>query len=232
MADKNLSKLLKWSIEAQTAGETNESPDGTTTNNPAPSTSQLTPEILAALMGGPSDADLMLQSMHAITAAATPLDEKLIAFDNFEQLIESLDNANNMATLALWPPLVAQLAADNHPDLRRYAAWCIGTAVQNNEKSQAALLPAAAPGALARLVEMATDSAEDVSVRRKAVYALSSAGRNYQPAMDVIAEELVKKGALGEGQKQVDAADMEAVDEIMNPLKEKISKDAEESAAA
>lgn len=230
MADKNLSQLLKWSIEAQTAGETTTNPDGTTTTNPPPRTSQLTPEILASIMGGPSDADLMIQSMAAITSPDTPADEKLVAFDNFEQLIESLDNANNMATLALWPPLIAQLDA-TAPDLRRYAAWCVGTAVQNNEKSQAALLPGAAPGALARLVEMALDGGEEEKVRRKAVYALSSAIRNYQPAMDVVAEELVKKGALGEGQKQVDAADMEAVDEVMNPLKEKISKDAEKSAA-
>ncbi|CAN8095912.1 unnamed protein product [Discula destructiva] len=230
MADKNLSQLLKWSIEAQTAGDTTQNADGTTTTNPQPK-SQLTPEILAAIMGGPSDAELMVQSMAAITSAATPEDEKLVAFDNFEQLIESLDNANNMATLALWPPLLAQLESPA-PELRRYAAWCVGTAVQNNEKSQAALLPAAAPGALARLVGMALDGGEETGVRRKAVYALSSACRNYQPAMDAVAEELVNKGVLGEGKKQVDAADMEAVDEVMNPLKEKISKDAEEKAAA
>lgn len=232
MADKNLSQLLKWSIEAQTAGETTTNPDGTTTTNPPPrNTSQLTPEILASIMGGPSDADLMISSMQAITSEPLPIAEKLIAFDNFEQLIESLDNANNMATLALWPPLLAQLDAEA-ADLRRYAAWCVGTAVQNNEKSQAALLPAAAPGALARLVAMALDGGEEVAVRRKAVYALSSACRNYQPAMDVVAEELVGRGALGEGQKQVDAADMEAVDEVINPLKERISKDAEKTTAA
>lgn len=229
MADKNLSQLLKWSIEAQTAGETTQNADGTTTTAPSQPTSQLTPEILASILGGPSDAELMIQSMTAITSPTLPASEKLVAFDNFEQLIESLDNANNMSTLNLWTPLLSQLDVPEK-EIRLYAAWCVGTAVQNNEKSQSALLAAA--GGLTRLVDMVVDGAEDEGVRRKAVYALSSACRNYQPAMDFVAEELVKKGAIGEGEKQVDAADMEAVDEVMNPLKEKIKKDASEKATA
>lgn len=229
MADKNLSQLLKWSIEAQTAGQTTQNADGTTTTAPSQPTSQLTPEILASILGGPSDAELMMQSMSAITSPTLPTAEKLVAFDNFEQLIESLDNANNMSTLNLWTPLLAQLDVPDK-ELRLYAAWCVGTAVQNNEKSQSALLAAA--GGLARLVDMVVDGGEDEGVRRKAVYALSSACRNYQPAMDFVAQELAKKGAIGEGEKQVDAADMEAVDALMNPLKEKIKKDAAEKAAS
>lgn len=233
MADKNLSQLLKWSIEAQTAGQTTQNADGTTTTAPSQPTSQLTPEILASILGGPSDAELMIQSMNAITSPTLPAAEKLVAFDNFEQLIESLDNANNMSTLNLWTPLLSQLDVAEK-DLRLYAAWCVGTAVQNNEKSQSALLAAAnnGGGGLTRLVDMVVDGAEDEGVRRKAVYALSSACRNYQPAMDFVAKELVKRGAIGEGEKQVDAADMESVDQIMNPLKEKIKKDAAEKAAA
>lgn len=229
MADKNLSQLLKWSIEAQTAGQTTQNADGTTATAPSQPNSQLTPEILASILGGPSDAELMIQSMNAITSPTLPAAEKLVAFDNFEQLIESLDNANNMSTLNLWTPLLSQLDVAEK-DLRLYAAWCVGTAVQNNEKSQSALL--AASGGLTRLVDMVVDGAEDEGVRRKAVYALSSACRNYQPAMDFVAEELVKKGAIEEGQKQVDAADMESVDQIMNPLKEKIKKDTAEKATA
>lgn len=68
------------------------------------------------------------------------LDDKLVAFDNFEQLIESLDNANNMEPLGLWSPLVG-LLAHREPDMRRMAAWCVGTAVQNNEKSQDKVCP-------------------------------------------------------------------------------------------
>lgn len=34
------------------------------------------------------------------------LETKLVAFDNFEMLIENLDNANNIENLKLWEPLL------------------------------------------------------------------------------------------------------------------------------
>lgn len=247
--DKNLNQLLKWSIEAQTAagqdgsgsgpaaatGVTSTTANGDSTaaaaapssNGQAPQQSQLNPEILAALLGGPSDADLMKESMAAIGSDELPLDQRIVAFDNFEQLIESLDNANNLPALGLWSPLLAQLDG-SHPDLRRYAAWCVGTAVQNNERSQERLL---ALGGLPALVRLATDAAENEAVRRKAVYALSSACRNYQPAMDVVAAELEKKGVRAEGLGKVDATNMDAVDEVMDDLKEKAKKDAATASA-
>lgn len=244
--DRNLNALLKWSIEAQTAGTdtTNGNTNGDTngTSNravalptpadgaetqeavaAAPSApaarSDLTPDILAALLGGPSDADLMKESMAVITSSnpEVSLENKLIAFDNFEQLIESLDNANNMATLSLWGPLLAQLG-HAEAEVRRYAAWCVGTAVQNNEKSQERLL---AMGGLPALVKVALNGEEKGDVRRKAVYALSSATRNYQPALDIVLAELVKAGHRAEGEGEVDATNMDAVDAVMEPLKEK-----------
>jgi hsp70-interacting protein len=78
-------------------------------------------------------------------------------------------------------------------------------------------------GGIPHLVHLATHDEEHEAVRRKAVYALSSAVRNYQPAMDVAHEELKKKGHPVEGDK-IDAADMDAVDGVMNGLKEKATK--------
>ncbi|PHH88781.1 hypothetical protein CDD83_7061 [Cordyceps sp. RAO-2017] len=211
MEDKRLNDLLRWSIEnSETSRD-----DGAAAA--AAPTTDLTPDVMAALMGGPSDADLMRASMDIIGAPLSEqvsLGDKLIAFDNLEQLIESLDNANNMASLGLWTPLLAQLDSDR-AELRRMAAWCVGTAVQNNAGTQDRLV---AMGALPRLVALAVADAEPADVRRKAVYALSSACRNYQPAMDVCAEELAKAGqAVG----AVDATDMEAVDQVMDALREK-----------
>lgn len=98
------------------------------------------------------------------------------------------------------------------------AAWCVGTAVQNNEKSQERLL---AMGGIPPLVKMAVGESEGSQVRRKAVYALSSACRNYQPAMDVFTEELGKLGRKGE---KVDASDMDACDELIGGLREEAAK--------
>lgn len=86
-------------------------------------------------MGGPSDADLMKESMAALLSDEVDLENKIVAFDNFEQLVENIDNANNMEPLGLWTPLVG-LLQHKEADMRRMAAWCVGTAVQNNEKGQ------------------------------------------------------------------------------------------------
>ncbi|KAI8951300.1 nucleotide exchange factor Fes1-domain-containing protein [Xylaria longipes] len=242
MGDKNLNDLLRWSIESTTSG-----PDGTTDAAPR---STLSPEALAALMGGPSDADLMRESMAHIVSPdpEITLESKLTAFDNLEQLIESLDNANLLAKLGLWTPLLECLAHDED-EIRLMAAWCVGTAVQNNEPSQERLV---ALGGVEKLVQMAigkrlpaapaassTPAAngeekeekangageeETQKVRRKAVYALSSAVRNYQPAMDVCAAELRRQGQgehVGDDGKTIDATDMDAVDVVINGLKER-----------
>lgn len=145
-------------------------------------------------------------------------ENKLIAWDNFEQLIESLDNANNLANLGLWTPLLEQLKHEDG-EIKKMAAWCVGTAVQNNEKTQERLVAMGELG-MPSLVGIALGGAgEKEDVRRKAAYALSSAVRNYQPAMDYCVEELGKKG-FGEGVK-IDAHDMEAVDGVINALREK-----------
>jgi len=132
MADSGLSSLLQWSVRNSADAPAAEGTEEAAPQKPA---RPFNPDALAQLFGGPSDADRMRDAMAAIQHPDVDLDNKITAFDNFEQLIENLDNANNMEPLKLWMPLVEQL--DNpEPELRRYAAWCVGTAVQNNTKSQ------------------------------------------------------------------------------------------------
>ncbi|KAK5061438.1 hypothetical protein LTR84_007981 [Exophiala bonariae] len=206
MADPGLNSLLSWSIENSEAGRTSDQP----TREPK----GLSADALRALMGGPSDADLMRESM-AIIASDDPEvthEVKMTAFDNFEQLIENLDNANNMESLGLWTPLIAQLDS-SEADFRRMAAWCIGTAVQNNAKSQERFL---AVNGVEKIVKVALDD-QDKTVRRKAIYALSSSVRNYQPAMNEAVKRLPKEVT---GPDQVSAADMDVIDAIMAKLRE------------
>lgn len=129
--DPGLNQLLKWSIENS---ETTQN-DSTDPKAERPSGQVLNKEAIRSLMGGPSDADLMKLSMAAIQSPDVSLDDKLVAFDNLEQLIEIVDNANNLESLALWTPLVTELS-NAEAGIRRMAAWCIGTAVQNNVKTQ------------------------------------------------------------------------------------------------
>lgn len=137
--DPGLNNLLKWSLAnagAPHPGEAHSSTDTPASTNPASAPAQrLNAEALKVLMGGPSDAELMQSSMAAIRAPDVALADKMVAFDNLEQLIESIDNANNMQTLGLWTPLVGLLRSEE-AGLRRMAAWCMGTAVQNNAVAQ------------------------------------------------------------------------------------------------
>lgn len=206
MADPGLNSLLSWSIENSDAGRNPDQP----TREPK----GLSADALRALMGGPSDADLMREAMTIIVSNDPEVthDAKMTAFDNFEQLIENLDNANNMESLGLWTPLIAQLDS-SEADIRRMAAWCIGTAVQNNAKSQERFL---AVNGVERIVKLALDD-EDKTVRRKAIYALSSSVRNYQPAMNEAVKRLPKEVV---GPDQVSAADMDVIDAIMTKLRE------------
>jgi hsp70-interacting protein len=74
--------------------------------------------------------------------------EKLAAFDELELLVESSDNACgtflnieiDLEPLGLWPSLLHLLEQDPEAELRKYAAWTMGTAVQNNLKSQQAVI--------------------------------------------------------------------------------------------
>ena len=212
-----MNQLLKWSIEHS---EDPSSDPASTTDPKAerPSGRPLNPDALNALMGGPTDADLMKESMAAIVSPNITLVNKLVAFDNFEQLIENLDNANNMETLGLWSPLIQQLSS-SEAELRRYAAWCLGTAVQNNVQSQSKLL---STDAIPTLIKLAIEDANE-QVRRKAIYALSSEIRNFQPGLDVAVKALPKEYAP-EG--AIDAGDMEAVDRVIGRLREGSSRQA------
>ncbi|KAJ5921506.1 Hsp70 nucleotide exchange factor fes1 [Penicillium verhagenii] len=202
--DPEMNKLLKWSVQ-NSKQENGDAPPST-----EEAARTLTPQMLNALMGGPSEADLMKAAMEVLHSDDSDLENKLIAFDNFEQLIEGIDNANNLEPCGLWTPLV-QLLDDKEPEIRKYAAWCIGTAVQNNEKAQDKLIVL---NAIPKLVTVATTDSNPIT-RKKAVYALSSAVRNYQPSMN----ELIKHVPEGYAPEKVDAGDMDAIDIIMDKLR-------------
>ncbi|MCJ1476838.1 hsp70 nucleotide exchange factor fes1 [Lambiella insularis] len=199
-----MNDLLKWSIENSSTSEP--APD-------APRPRPVDPEMMRALFSGPSDADLMKQSMAAIISPDITLDNKLVAFDNLEQLIENIDNANNLEPLGLWTPLV-ELLGHEEQRLRRMAAWCVGTAVQNNEKAQERALVV---GAIPALIKMALEE-KDETVKRKALYALSSEMRNYQPGTNEAVRAL-PESLPGDG--NIDARDMVAVDEFIAKLRER-----------
>lgn len=109
---------------------------------PAPSEppkkdNKLSTEMLDLIMGKP-DSVTMKEKMDIATNLSVEVEERVDALDDFEMLIELIDNANNMAVLKLWPPLIS-LFDDKSDEVVRHALWIAGTAVQNNLKGQAAV---------------------------------------------------------------------------------------------
>ncbi|CAO2648346.1 Nn.00g076130.m01.CDS01 [Neocucurbitaria sp. VM-36] len=210
MNDPGLNNLLKWGIQNSEASRTNVS----ATEQPPAKVDVEALQRLITGMNGPSDAQLMNESMDVIENEDVDLENKCTAFENFEQLIQNLDNANNMESLHLWTRLIAQL--DNkESDLRMFAAWCCGTAVQNNIRTQERLLIV---GAIPTLVRMATSDAEK-KVRKKAIFALSSSVRNFQPGLDAAVSHMPPEF---KPQEKLDAHDMSSVDILINKLRESV----------
>ena len=204
--DQGMNSLLKWSIENSGAGKNPEHPSPTPIKG-------LDAAALQRLMGGPSDADLMKEAMLVIQNPEATLENRVVAFDNFEQLVENIDNANNLESLGLWTPLVGQLDSAD-ADMRRMASWCIGTAVQNNIKAQERMLVV---GAFPKVTRVAVED-KDSTVRRKAVYALSSGIRNYQPGLDEMLKHVPSDVVATD---DLDATNMDAIDDMMAKLRDR-----------
>ena len=71
-------------------------------------------------------------------------------------------------------------------------------------------------GAVPKLTRLAVHDPSE-PVRRKAIYALSSEVRNYQPGLDDAIKSLPENSRPS---KKVDAGDMDAVDQIIDKLRE------------
>ncbi|RKO95667.1 Fes1-domain-containing protein, partial [Caulochytrium protostelioides] len=109
------------------------------------------------------DAVRMKECMAQMEDAATDVDARLVAADDLSMLVESLDNANDLRPLGLWPRLFALLRGAPEAELRSAIAFVIATAVANNERSQTDLVDAGGFPVLVDAFERETD--DDVLVR-------------------------------------------------------------------
>jgi len=129
MATKpGMSSLLNWA--------TQNTPQDS--NDPPQPTGKLDPAIIDMILGKP-DAVKMKEALSIATDDSLPEDARIQALDDFEMLIESLDNANDMVVLKMWEPILS-LAASSSAAISAQALWVISTAIQNNPSSQSAFL--------------------------------------------------------------------------------------------
>ncbi|WFD30858.1 hsp70 nucleotide exchange factor fes1 [Malassezia sp. CBS 17886] len=134
------------------------------------------PGLYDAIMGK-SEAQLMQEELGVAVDTKRSEDDRCTALDNFEMLIEQVDNANNMEPLHMWKPVLA-LLQDASPRIQTAAAWIVGTAVQNNATAQAqALLHGVLPLLLPLL------DAASPELRSKGMYAISAELQHYPRAV-------------------------------------------------
>lgn len=169
-----MEKLLQWSIATQSgdkeAAERIGRPDDKTLQ-----------QLFGG--GGPDEPTLMKQSIAVVENPEADLETKETALDNFEMLIENLDNANNIGNMKLWPSIINQLK-NGAPSLRVLAASIIGVATQNNPQSQQAFLDQ--EDGLNELCAASESSERDLAL--KSLFALSCLLRNFPAATTRFAE--------------------------------------------
>lgn len=170
-----MEKILQWSIASQSGDKEAMEKIG------APTSEELS-KLFGA--GGPDEPTLMKQSIAVVENPEATLEAKETALDNFEMLVENLDNANNIENLKLWPSIIAQL--NGSESLSVFAASIIGVATQNNPDSQKAFLEK--EDGLASLIKLVNDDKTPRELLLKSLFAMSCLVRNYADATNLFAE--------------------------------------------
>ncbi|CAO3645272.1 unnamed protein product [Mucor hiemalis] len=161
-----MEKLLQWAVNNTDNDSLAEQAAAIRRGEAQPDPSRYDPKILEAILGK-DDATRMKDAVACISDPEDTVQNKEIALDNLELLIEGIDNARNIENMKLWPAIIKQLDAEA-PQVRKGTAWVCGTAVQNNPEAQKAFLD---NEGLKPLLALLQD--DDMNVRNKAQYAIS-----------------------------------------------------------
>ncbi|KAI8868508.1 Fes1-domain-containing protein [Ramicandelaber brevisporus] len=176
-----------------------QSEDAPASNEPRPEPRKLDPEIIDMILGKPV-AVQMKELMSTIEDVSVGYDDRINALDELEMHIEQIDNAVDLQPLGLWPRLLrvldagaeihAKASSDEAYEVRKYAAWICGTAVQNNPVAQEYLLK---HDGLAKMVAIIDEyrivpDASDMCL--KALYCVSAMLRHFSPGLTAFSEKL------------------------------------------
>lgn len=163
-----MEKILQWSTAQQS-----DDPE-VRAKAPAPD-----PKLLAQVLGadtGKDDATLMKEDISVVLCddPKISIDDKLTALEDFEMLIQNLDNANNMSPMGIWPEIskLYTYTGEEQDEFRGLAALITGSAVQNNMKCQNDFLSIVGKDGFESLLSLVTKS-NHFNVRARSLYALT-----------------------------------------------------------
>ncbi|KAF7724101.1 hsp70 nucleotide exchange factor fes1 [Apophysomyces ossiformis] len=162
-----MEKLLQWAVNNSDKEQLQKTAEAIRRGEQKPDPKKFDPEIIEAILGK-DDATRMKEAVQCIVDPEDTVENKEIALDNLELLVEGIDNAKNIENMKLWPDILSQLDADE-PAVRKGVAWVCGTAVQNNLEAQRAFLR---NNGLEPLVTLLKNE-KNKEVRAKVQYAIS-----------------------------------------------------------
>jgi len=162
-----MEKLLQWAVNHSDNSALHDQAEAIRRGEAKPDPSRYDPKVIEAILGK-DDATRMKEAVECISNPEDTVENKVIALDNLELLIEGIDNARNIENMNLWPAIIKQLSASD-PKVRLGTAWVCGTAVQNNTQAQDAFMR---HGGLKPMLDLLQNDHDD-GVRSKALYAIS-----------------------------------------------------------
>lgn len=134
-----------------------------------------------------TDVELLSQLVNKYKATSDD-DEKVTMLVDMEYLVHQYDNAQDFVKLGGFSDIVFPAMNNSIADIRSVAVHLLGSAVQSNPRVQIAALEGGAIQQLLRV--LALDS--DMSVRSRALYALSCLVRNFPSGQ----RKLIDEGGL------------------------------------
>ncbi|KAI9029883.1 armadillo-type protein [Phycomyces nitens] len=174
-----MEKLLQWAVNNTDQDDLQRKAEAVRRGELKVDPKRYDPAIIEAILGK-DDATRMKEAVACIDDKEDTVENKEIALDNLELLIEGIDNAMNIENMKLWPSIIAQFSA-KEPSLRKGSIWVAGTAVQNNPAAQKAFLK---NNGLEPLVAILKKKDEDKQVRSKAIYAISCFLKHFKEGVE------------------------------------------------
>ncbi|KAJ9108150.1 hypothetical protein QFC19_002618 [Naganishia cerealis] len=177
--------------------------------------------ILDHIMGK-SEAVIMREKLAIAVDREEDLSERIMAMDDFEMLVESIDNASDMQNMGMWPK-VLDLLTDKQDPIIKLACWICGTAIQNNPKAQEAFHSHKPMSKLYSIISSIHPTNSDIqisnSTRAKAVYCLSAALKHWPAAITDLSDDSDRGwSTLREGLSDPDATVRRKIAFLINTL--------------
>jgi hsp70-interacting protein len=128
MDPRATNNILRWAVENSDASRSGDAP--------AQPRTKLDSGAIDALFGGGKDLKDMMNIIEATDGHENAImKERIETFEDLEEHVSQIDNAMGFASTDLWTRLV-DLLDHPEPEIRLWAAWCCGTAVENTPRVQ------------------------------------------------------------------------------------------------